>query len=75
MDLAVVFHPPQPGGRIQADKLMSHRKDPPSGGELVQAFMRKYASEHQIIHLELPTMHKPLVVAPERLVILCILES
>jgi hypothetical protein len=32
MDLVVVFHPPQPGGRIQADKLVSSRKDPPSGG-------------------------------------------
>jgi hypothetical protein len=34
----------------------------PVEGELVQAFTRKYAQEHQIIHLELHTMHKPLVV-------------
>jgi hypothetical protein len=36
----------------------------PAGAELMQAFMGKYESEHQIVHLELPTMHKPLVVAP-----------
>jgi hypothetical protein len=36
----------------------------PLGGELVQAFMEKYTLEHQIVHLELPTMHKPLMVAP-----------
>jgi hypothetical protein len=38
MDLVVVFHPPKPGKRIQADKLMSLKKDPPScggGGDLV----------------------------------------
>jgi hypothetical protein len=45
------------------------------GGELVQAFTGKYAPEHQIIHLELPTIHKPLVVAPERLLVSCISES
>jgi hypothetical protein len=27
-----VFHPPLPGGRIQANKLVSPGKDPPSGG-------------------------------------------
>jgi hypothetical protein len=31
-----VFHHPKPGKRIQADKLVSLEKDPPScGGELV----------------------------------------
>jgi hypothetical protein len=76
MDLAVVFHPPQPGRRIQADKLMSPRKDPPSKGEeLVQAFKGKYTSEHQIVHLELPTIHKSLVVALGHLTIPCISES
>jgi hypothetical protein len=37
------------------------------GGELVQAFLGKYASDYQIVHLELPTMHKPLVIVLERL--------
>jgi hypothetical protein len=32
MDLAVVFHPPPPGGHIQAGKLVSLSKDAPSGG-------------------------------------------
>jgi hypothetical protein len=45
------------------------------GATLVQAFLGKYALENQIVHLELPTMHKPLVIAPERLAVLCILES
>jgi hypothetical protein len=40
----------------------------------VQAFMGKYAPEHQIVHLELPTMHKLLLVASECLTIPCILE-
>jgi hypothetical protein len=44
-------------------------------GEFVQAFLGKYASEHQIIHLELPTMRKPLVIAPEHLAVSCISES
>jgi hypothetical protein len=47
----------------------------PVGGELVCAFKRKYASEHQIVHLELPTMHKLLVIVSERLVIPCISGS
>jgi hypothetical protein len=32
MDLVVVFHPPQPGRRIQIWKLVSPEKGPPSGG-------------------------------------------
>jgi hypothetical protein len=32
MDLAVVFHPPQPARCIQASKPVSPKKDPPSGG-------------------------------------------
>jgi hypothetical protein len=32
MDLAVVFHPPLPGERVQDGKLESPRNDPPSGG-------------------------------------------
>jgi hypothetical protein len=47
----------------------------PTGGELVCAFTGEYASEHQIIHLELATMHELLVIAPERLTVPCILES
>jgi hypothetical protein len=54
---------------------VSPKKTLPVGGELVCAFMGKYAPEHQIIHLELPTMHKPLVIAPERLAVPCISES
>jgi hypothetical protein len=41
----------------------------------VQTFSGNYAPEHQIVHLELPTMHKPLVIALERLVVPCILKS
>jgi hypothetical protein len=47
----------------------------PAGGKLVCIFMGKYAPEHQIVHLELPTMHEPLVIAPERLAVPCISES
>jgi hypothetical protein len=32
-------------------------------------------SEHHIVHLKLPNMHKPLVVAPEHLAVSCISES
>jgi hypothetical protein len=35
MDLAVVFHLPPIGGRIQAGKLVSPKKDPPNEGVLV----------------------------------------
>jgi hypothetical protein len=41
----------------------------------MQAFSGKYVSEHQIVHLELPTIHKPLVIVPERLAVLCISVS
>jgi hypothetical protein len=47
----------------------------PAGGELACAFTGKYASKHQIVHLELPTLQKLLVIAPERLAVPCILES
>jgi hypothetical protein len=47
----------------------------PAGGELVQAFSGKYAPEHQIVHLELPTLQKPLVIALEHLAVQRILES
>jgi hypothetical protein len=54
---------------------VSPENNPPSGGELICTFTGKYASEHQIIHLELPTMHKPLVIEPEHLMVPCISES
>jgi hypothetical protein len=47
----------------------------PAGGELVCAFMGEYASEHQILCLELPTMHELLVIALEHLMVLCFSES
>jgi hypothetical protein len=47
----------------------------PAGGELVCAFTGEYATEHQVVHLELPTMHEPLVIALERLMISCVLNS
>jgi hypothetical protein len=46
-----------------------------AGGELVCAFTSVYVLEHRIIHLELPTMHKPLVIAPKHLTVPCISES
>jgi hypothetical protein len=45
------------------------------GGELVCTFTGEYASEHQIIHLELPTTLEPLVIALECLTVPCVLES
>jgi hypothetical protein len=47
----------------------------PAGVELICAFTGEYTPEHQIIHLELSTMHEPLLIMPERLMVLCILES
>jgi hypothetical protein len=47
----------------------------PVGGGLIFTFMGEYAPEHQIIHLELPTMHELLVIVLERLVVPCISES
>jgi hypothetical protein len=34
--------------------------------------MGKNAPEHQIIHLKMPTMHKPLVTVPEHLTVPCV---
>jgi hypothetical protein len=54
---------------------LCHRKRTlPVGGELVCTFTGKYAPEHQIVHLELPTIHKLLVIAPKHLAVPCILE-
>jgi hypothetical protein len=47
----------------------------PVGGELVCTFTRKYVLEYQIVHLKLSTIHKLLVIVPERLVVPCILGS
>jgi hypothetical protein len=52
------------------------RKGPSQqGGEFVGALSAKDLPEHQTIHLELPAMHKPFVVAPKRLLVLCIFNS
>jgi hypothetical protein len=49
------------------------QKGPPSrGGEFVGAFTGEYALEDQVAHLELPVTHEPLVIAPERLTVLCV---
>jgi hypothetical protein len=47
----------------------------PVGGELVHSFTGKNVPEHQIVHLKLPTTHEPLVIAPERLSVPCILNN
>jgi hypothetical protein len=36
-----VFHPPPPGGHIQAGKLVAPRKDPPSGGRACTCLLEK----------------------------------
>jgi hypothetical protein len=46
-----------------------------AGGELVCTFTGEYASEDQVIHLELPAMYELLVIALEHLKVLCILDS
>jgi hypothetical protein len=40
-----VFHPPPPGGLIQAGKLVSLRKDPPSGGRAYAGLLGKVCAE------------------------------
>jgi hypothetical protein len=47
----------------------------PAGGKFVRALPAKHLPEDQIIHLELPASHEPLVVAPERLPVACIFNS
>jgi hypothetical protein len=47
----------------------------PAGGKFVHALPAKHPPENQIIHLELPVLHKPLVVAPKRLPVACIFNS
>jgi hypothetical protein len=43
-----------------------------AGGEFVEPFSVQYSPQDQVPDPELPTMHEPLVVAPERLVVPCI---
>jgi hypothetical protein len=47
----------------------------PAGGKFVHALQVKHPPEDQIIHLELPASHEPLVVVPERLLVACIFNS
>jgi hypothetical protein len=46
-----------------------------AGGKFVHALSVKHPPEDQIIHLELPALNKPLVVAPKRLPVACIFNS
>jgi hypothetical protein len=46
-----------------------------AGGKFVHALPVKHPPEDQIIHLELPSSHEPLVVALERLPVACIFNS
>jgi hypothetical protein len=46
-----------------------------AGGEFVSNLSCEHPPEHQIIHLELSAMHEPLAIAPEHLVVSCILNS
>jgi hypothetical protein len=43
-----------------------------AGGEFVKPFSVQVSPQDQVLNLELPTMHKPLMVVHERLVVLCI---
>jgi hypothetical protein len=47
----------------------------PARGEPISAFSWEHLSEHQIIHLELPTTHEPLSIVLEYLAVPCILNS
>jgi hypothetical protein len=47
----------------------------PTGGKFIHALPAKHLPEGQIIHLELPASHKPLVVEHERLPVACIFNS
>jgi hypothetical protein len=44
----------------------------PTGRDLMEPFLVQYSPQDQIPNPKLPTMHEPLVVAPERLVVSCI---
>jgi hypothetical protein len=47
----------------------------PVGRKFVHALSAKHLPEDQIIHLEFPASHEPLVVASERLPVACIFNS
>jgi hypothetical protein len=47
----------------------------PAGGEFVSFPSSEHPPEHQIIHLELYVVHKPLLVAFEYLAVPCIFNS
>jgi hypothetical protein len=46
-----------------------------AGGELVSTILSEHPLEHQIFHLQLSAMHKPLLVVFECLVVPCIFYS
>jgi hypothetical protein len=46
----------------------------PAGGEFVEPFSVQYSPKDKVPDPELHTMHEPLVVAPEHLVVPCILD-
>jgi hypothetical protein len=66
--------------RCQADTSRSAHLDYPVGtfpvgGKFVHALPAKHPPKDQIIQLELPASHEPLVVAPERLPVAFIFNS
>ena len=44
----------------------------PAGGEFVESCSAQDPSEDEVASPELPTVHEPLMIAPERLVVACI---
>ena len=44
----------------------------PAGGKFVEPCSAQDPSEDEVASPELPTMHEPLMIAPERLVVACI---
>jgi hypothetical protein len=47
----------------------------PAEGEFVSTLSCEHPLEHQIIHLELSATHEPFMIAPEHLMVPCILHS
>jgi hypothetical protein len=75
MGVALVLPPPLPSGHIQVGTLRLPGRDLPSRGKFVHALPTMHPPEDQIIHLELPASHEPLVVVPELLPVACIFNS
>jgi hypothetical protein len=73
--VALVLHPLLPGGRTQGGILGLPGRDLPSWGKACSYPPIKYPPEHQIVHLELPATHEPLMIALERLLVACIFNS